>query len=226
MGRRKYKREYYSALRRKEAFATSGPRIKVRFFAGYDFDNEMINDSELVKHLYEKGHSMGSDILNTSKSQILNSFMDITRCCDPLQRLQIIKGFVEDGELKEIVFDVACSDGLQVNEENYRCPDNGAEVNIKDCSFDSSVGASELKAFWKDPTYETGQRAFYYVRVLENPTCRWSTWDSIRNNVEPSQTIQLQFKKSLVVANSSIALINERHKRNTCFSNRHSFSFY
>ena len=177
----------YSALRRKEAFATSGPRIKVRFFAGYDFDNEMINDSELVKHLYEKGHSMGSDILNTSKKSDPEFFLWAIQdaASAPLQRLQIIKGFVEDGELKEIVFDVACSDGLQVNEENYRCPDNGAEVNIKDCSFDSSVGASELKAFWKDPTYETGQRAFYYVRVLENPTCRWSTWDSIRNNVEP-----------------------------------------
>ena len=177
----------YSALRRKEAFATSGPRIKVRFFAGYDFNNEMINDEKLIKHLYEKGHSMGSDILNTIKKSEPEFFVWAVQDADsaPLQRLQIIKGYVEDGEIKEIVFDVACSDGLDVNPNNYRCPDNGAQVNLDDCSYDSSTGSSELKTFWKDPTYIKGQRVFYYVRVLENPTCRWSTWDALRNNVEP-----------------------------------------
>ena len=177
----------YSALRRKEAFATSGPRIKVRFFAGYDFNNEMINDEELIKHLYEKGHSMGSDILNTIKKSEPEFFVWAVQDADsaPLQRLQVIKGYVEDGEIKEIVFDVACSDGLDVNPNNYRCPDNGAQVNLDDCSYDSSTGSSELKTFWKDPTYIKGQRVFYYVRVLENPTCRWSTWDALRNNVEP-----------------------------------------
>ena len=177
----------YSALRRKEAFATSGPRIKVRFFAGYDFNNEMINDENLIKHLYEKGHSMGSDILNTIKKSEPEFFVWAVQDADsaPLQRLQVIKGYVEDGEIKEIVFDVACSDGLDVNPNNYRCPDNGAQVNLDDCSYDSSIGSSELKTFWKDPTYIKGQRVFYYVRVLENPTCRWSTWDALRNNVEP-----------------------------------------
>ncbi len=177
----------YSALRRKEAFATTGPRIKVRFFAGYDFNEEMINNDGLVKHLYEKGHAMGSDVLNTSTKADPEFFIWAIQDSDsaPLQRLQIIKGFVDDGDLKEIVFDVACSDDLEVNQDNYRCPDNGAMVNIQDCSYDNSVGASELKTFWKDPTYKIGQRAFYYVRVLENPTCRWSTWDAIRNNVEP-----------------------------------------
>ena len=147
----------------------------------------MINNDGLVKHLYEKGHSMGSDVLITSTKADPEFFIWAIQDSDsaPLQRLQIIKGFVEDGDLKEIVFDVACSDDLKVNQDNYRCPDNGAMVNIQDCSYDNSVGASELKTFWKDPTYQTGQRAFYYVRVLENPTCRWSTWDAIRNNVEP-----------------------------------------
>ena len=177
----------YSALRRKEAFATTGPRIKVRFFAGYDFNKAMINNDGLVKHLYERGHSMGSDVLNTNTKADPEFFIWAIQDSDsaPLQRLQIIKGFVDDGDLKEIVFDVACSDDLKVNQDNYRCPDNGAMVNIQDCSYDNSVGASELKTFWKDPTYKKGQRAFYYVRVLENPTCRWSTWDAIRNNVEP-----------------------------------------
>ena len=155
----------YSALRRKETFATSGPRIKVRFFAGYEFDFEMINKQDLVKHLYENGHTMGSEILNTEKKGEPTFFLWALQDADsaPLQRLQIIKGYIEDGELKEHVFDVLCSVGLEVNKDTSRCPDNGAIVNLNDCSFDTSTGASELKTFWEDPTYVEGQRTFYYL---------------------------------------------------------------
>ena len=187
----------YSALRRKETFATSGPRIKVRFFAGYEFDFEMINKQDLVKHLYENGHTMGSEILNTEKKGEPTFFLWALQDADsaPLQRLQIIKGYIEDGELKEHVFDVMCSDGLEVNQDTYMCPDNGAIVNLNDCSFDTSTGASELKTFWEDPTYVEGQRTFYYLRVIENPTCRWSTWDAIRNNVEPRSDYPLTIQE-------------------------------
>ena len=187
----------YSALRRKETFATSGPRIKVRFFAGYEFDFEMINKQDLVKHLYENGHTMGSEILNTEKKGEPTFFLWALQDADsaPLQRLQIIKGYIEDGELKEHVFDVLCSDGLEVNQDTSRCPDNGAIVNLNDCSFDTSTGASELKTFWEDPTYVEGQRTFYYLRVIENPTCRWSTWDAIRNNVEPRSDYPLTIQE-------------------------------
>ena len=103
----------------------------------------------------------------------------------PLQRLQIIKGWEEGGETFEIVYDVACSDGLEVDSASGRCPDNGARVDLTDCSITKDSGAAELSAFWADPDFDATQRAFYYVRVLENPTCRWSTWDSIRAGVEP-----------------------------------------
>ena len=109
----------------------------------------------------------------------------------PLQRVQIIKGFAENaigdpvGRPNEQVYDVACSDGLEVDPITHRCPDNGAKVNLSDCSISSDVGASELKTYWKDPDFDPTQKAFYYVRVLENPTCRWSTWDALRNGVEP-----------------------------------------
>ena len=107
-----------------------------------------------------------------------------------LQRIQIIKGWVEDGENQEQVYDVACSDGLNVDPETHRCPDNGARVNLEDCSITAGVGATELKTLWHDPDFTPGQEAFYYVRVLENPVCRWSTWDAIREGATLRSDLQ------------------------------------
>ena len=103
----------------------------------------------------------------------------------PLQRLQIIKGTLLEGGMYETVYDVACSDGLTVDPETHRCPDNGALVDLTSCSFSNDVGAAELAAVWRDPEFDPAERAFYYVRALENPTCRWSTWDALRNGVSP-----------------------------------------
>jgi len=111
-----------------------------------------------------------------------------------LQRVQIIKGWLENGEHQEQVYDVACSDGLSVDPQSHRCPDNGARVDLNDCSTSANVGAGELKTLWQDPNFTPGQEAFYYARVLENPVCRWSTWDAIRAGEAPrsdlSATIQ------------------------------------
>ena len=177
----------YDAFRRKESFATSGPRMTIRFFAGYDLDTAKINDTDLVEYLYTNSETMGADLDGIS-NQIPSFFVWAVRdsYTAPLQRVQIIKGFVDSqGNPQEQVFDVACSDGGSPNPETYRCPDNNAKIDISNCAFSQDVGASELKTFWSDPTFEVDQRAFYYVRALENPTCRWSTWDALRNNVEP-----------------------------------------
>jgi hypothetical protein len=99
--------------------------------------------------------------------------------------LQIVKGWTEDGEGHERVYDVACSDGQTPDPKTHRCPDNGAGVDPKTCRFDIDKGATELRAAWRDPEFDRRQRAFYYVRVLENPTCRWSTWDALRAGIEP-----------------------------------------
>lgn len=182
--------EIYDAFRRKETFATSGPRIKVRFFSGYDFEDTDINDLELVKKAYEGNLSMGSTIsIEEAKEPkfLVWAFADPLGA--PLQRIQVIKGWMENGEQQEQVYDVACSDELIVNTLTHRCPDNGAKVDIENCSIDENSGASELKTFWQDPDFLMEQRAFYYVRVLENPVCRWSTWDSIREGVEPRPDI-------------------------------------
>ncbi|MEP2380392.1 DUF3604 domain-containing protein, partial [Parasphingorhabdus sp.] len=75
-------------------------------------------------------------------------------------------------------------------DSNFRCPDNGAKVDLTDCSISDDKGAPELKTFWRDPEFQAGQRASYYVRVLENPVCRWSTWDALRAGVTPNPALQ------------------------------------
>ncbi|MEH6552363.1 MAG: DUF3604 domain-containing protein [Pseudomonadales bacterium] len=185
----------YDALRRKETFATSGTRIKVRFFASYDFNDAQLNSPDLVSTAYQNGTTMGGTLQASDNRQ--PTFLTWA-VADPntakLQRVQIIKGWLENGEHQEQVYDVACSDGLSVDPQTHRCPDNGAQVNLNDCSRTANIGASELKTLWQDPNFTAGQEAFYYARVLENPVCRWSTWDAIRAGETPrsdlSATIQ------------------------------------
>jgi len=182
----------YSALRRKEVFATSGPRLRIRLFAGYDFDQTMLTAPDGVQQAYGKGVSMGGTLL--AQDPALNAMGSpgflVMASADPdsapLQRLQIIKGWVDaDGTTHEDVIDVACADGAEVNPETNRCQDNGARVDISDCSITPEVGTTELSTLWHDPNFKPDQRAFYYARVLENPTCRWSTWDAVREGVAP-----------------------------------------
>ena len=174
----------YDAFRRKETFGTSGTRMKVRFFAGNDLPE--LEDEDLIGKAYGGGVPMGGDLI-ANAAEIPSFIAWVAK--DPnsasLQRLQIIKGWVEDGEAQEQVFDVACSDGGSIDPTSHRCADNGAQVNLSDCSISEGLGAAELKARWQDPSYDPNQHAIYYVRALENPTCRWSTWDAIRAGVAP-----------------------------------------
>ena len=176
----------YNAFRRKETFATSGPRIKVRFFGGFDFAPGLANDPQLVATAYTLGVAMGGEL--TASAGDAPAFL-AWAMADPngtaLQRVQVIKGYLENGEHQERIYDVACSDGLAPDAGSHRCPDNGARVDLADCSITAGNGARELKSLWRDPDFNAGQEAFYYLRVLENPTCRWSTWDAVRAGVEP-----------------------------------------
>ena len=179
----------FTAFRNKETFATSGPRIKVRFFGGYDLENLKLNDNNLIKKAYSNNTPMGGNIFSDGTGS--PTFL-IWAISDPysgkLQRSQIVKGWIENGEHNERIYDVACSDNLQVDPSTYRCPDNGSQVNLNDCST-NNLGSSELKTLWKDPNFKEDQNAFYYVRVLENPSCRWSTWDSVRAGEKPRSDI-------------------------------------
>ncbi len=176
----------FDAFRRKETFATTGPRMRVRFFASHDFEADLLDRRDLVKTAYAQGVTMGGDLMARNGS--IPKFI-VWATADPgsaaLQRVQVIKGFMREGQSQEQVFDVACSDGLTADPGTHRCPDNGATVDLTDCSITREKGAAELKVLWQDPTFDAGERAFYYVRALENPTCRWSTWDAIRAGVAP-----------------------------------------
>ena len=177
----------FAAMRRKETFATSGPRIRVRFFAGYDLPADVLTRPDTVRQAYAHGVPMGGDLLPI-RGKAPKFLVWAVR--DPsggyLQRAQIVKGWIENGVAREKVFDVACADGLKIEPTTARCPSNGAGVDLKTCQPDRFKGDVDLRTVWADPTFNPRQRAFYYLRVLENPSCRWSTWEAIRNGTPPN----------------------------------------
>ena len=177
----------FDALKRRESFATSGTRIRVRFFGGFGLDEAVAEVADPIAVAYEHGVPMGGDLEGGGDGA--PSFL-VWALRDPenawLQRAQVIKGWLEDGETKEQVYDVVCSDGLEPDPETHRCEDNGAQVNLDDCSVSRDKGAVELRSTWTDQDFDPGARSFYYVRVLENPTCRWSTWDALSLGIEPN----------------------------------------
>ncbi|MFK7914682.1 MAG: DUF3604 domain-containing protein [Pseudomonadales bacterium] len=177
--------DIYAAFRRKETFSTSGPFIQVRFFGGYGIPDDVLTRDDAITALYDNATTMGGDLAPSGDAKP-QFFLWASRDANsaPLQRLQVVKGWVADGETQERVFDVACSNGLSVDPKTQRCPDNGSGVNIATCDQIGS-GAAELKTVWQDPDYQPEQHAFYYLRALENPTCRWSTWDAIRSGGAP-----------------------------------------
>jgi len=168
----------FNGMRSKETFGTSGPRIQVRMFAG-DYSQDILTAPDMLEQAYAGGTAMGGEVSVENPTFLAWATRDPNSA--PLQRLQIIK--VWDGG--EAVYDVACSGGATPDPATNRCPDNGAEVNLSDCSI-RGEGAAELKTLWQDPSFTESEKASYYVRVLENPTCRWSTWDAVRNGTPPN----------------------------------------
>jgi hypothetical protein len=180
----------FDAMQRKETFGTSGPRMRVRLFAG-DYDAAMLGSPDLLETAYARGVPMGGRLTGAAASTAPGFIAWAVRDAQsaPLQRLQIIKVWEENGKAKEAVYDVACSgDGLP-DPVTHRCPDNGASVDISTCATKPGTGAGELRAFWRDPDWQAGKQAAYYVRVLENPTCRWSTWDAARAGTLPNPAL-------------------------------------
>jgi len=166
----------FAAMQRREAYATSGPRINVRFFGGWDFPADMCQLTDFVSRGYEQGVPMGSDLkmgadlrINSGDAPrfLVSALKDPGTIDAPgvdLQRVQIIKGWLDaKGQTHEQVFDVAGN------------ANNGAWVDLASCET-QGVGAKDLCAVWQDPEFDSQQKAFYYSRVLENPSCRWNSY--------------------------------------------------
>jgi hypothetical protein len=175
----------WDALARRETFGTSGTRIRVRFFGGFDYPTDLHKSPDLVKIGYAKGVPMGGDLKPAPGGRPPRFVVWATRDPDsaPLQKIQIVKGWVEDGKNSVKIYDVACSDGLKPDPKTGLCPDNGATVDLSNCRVGEGKGAGELAATWADPAFDPKIRAVYYVRVLEDPVCRWSTYDALRLKV-------------------------------------------
>lgn len=181
----------FDGLKKKETFATSGTRIRLRFFAAWNFGEDIIGDTNLVERAYQSGVPMGGTLGRDRESQdsTRKPKLLIWAAKDPdnasLDRIQLIKGWIENGEQKEHIFDIACSDGRSPDSTTGKCPDTSAQVDLDTCQITEGDGDTELKVLWEDESFNPEHASFYYVRVLQNPTCRWSTYDAIRLGIKP-----------------------------------------
>ena len=178
--------EIWDAMRRKEVYGTTGPRMLVRFFGGWDYTADDFNSRQPAFRGYEKGVPMGGD-LRARKNDAAPSFL-VYALRDPiganLDRIQIIKGWLDaDGKTHEKVYDVAWSSGREPD-ANGILPPVGNTVDVANANWMNTIGASELGTVWVDPDFDPAQSAFYYARVLEIPTPRWVVYDAFRFGVE------------------------------------------
>jgi len=169
----------FDAMRRKEVYGTSGVRIKVRLFGGWDYKESVFGQRDWVKAGYRGGVPMGGDL--QPRKGGAPSFI-VWALKDPddgnLDRIQIVKGWTKNGELFEHVYDVAWAGDRRPDPRTGKVPAIRSTVNIKNASYTNTVGATELKKVWRDPDFDPSLHAFYYVRVLQIPTPRWSTYDA------------------------------------------------
>jgi hypothetical protein len=170
----------FAAMRRREAYGTSGPRVVVRFFGGFELPENLCDSDRFVEIGYRKGVPMGSDLPPARGDAprfavwALRDPGTEARPGTPLQRIQIVKGWVAGGEVQERVYDVAGN------------VQNGASVDLATCET-AGPGAENLCNVWTDPDFDPSEHAFYYARVLENPTCRWSQYVCNAHGVDCSE---------------------------------------
>jgi hypothetical protein len=177
----------FDAMQRKEVYATTGPRMIVRFFGGWDFTEQDTKSRLLANVGYEKGVPMGSDLRVMPKDAKAPGFMVYAlrdRIGANLDRIQIVKGWMDaSGKTQEKVYDVAWS-GDRKPDSKGKLPAVGNTVDVANANWKNTIGSAELGTIWTDPDFDPAQKAFYYARVLEIPTPRWSTYDAFRYGVD------------------------------------------
>ncbi|MEE8286230.1 MAG: DUF3604 domain-containing protein, partial [Gammaproteobacteria bacterium] len=176
----------FDAMMRKETYATTGTRMTVRVFGGWDYDKNDVFSPEFARIGYQGGVPMGGDLTAAPAGKAPSLIIAAVRDPDGanLDRVQIVKGWVDDkGQTQEQIYDVACADDRAIKAGRCEKP-VGNTVDVKTATYSNRIGDATLSAYWQDPDFDSKQRAFYYVRVLEIPTPRWTTYDAVRFGVE------------------------------------------
>lgn len=177
----------FDAMQRKEVYATTGPRIAVRFFGGWDFEESDLLARIPAKVGYDKGVPMGGDLLPAPEGASAPTFL-VAALRDPiganLDRVQIVKGWLNaDGTTGEQVYDVVWS-GDREQDADGKVPSVGSTVDVASASWTNTIGAAELATVWTDPDFDPAQRAVYYARVIEIPTPPWYAYDAFRYGID------------------------------------------
>jgi hypothetical protein len=173
--------EIFDAMRRREVYATTGSRIGLRFFGGWNFESDDIHKPNLARIGYRKGVPMGGELGAAGDSA--PAFL-VAAVKDPhganLDRIQIVKGWLDSkGRLHEKIYNIAMSDGRVVRDDG-RVEKLASTVDLEQATYSNKVGAEQLNSYWQDPDFDPEQRAFYYARVIEISTPRWSIYDAVR----------------------------------------------
>ena len=182
----------WDGMYRKETFGVSGPHIKVRFFGGWGYNKDILNASDWVHQSYANGVPMGADLhpmTGRAPTFVVWAVKDPTSA--NLDRIQIIKGWTKNGQSFEKIFDVAWSGDRKPNKWSGRVPAIQSTVDMEKATYTNTVGSTELKTVWTDPEFDASLHAFYYARVLEIPTPRWTFMQAVKAGVPPPDVAPL-----------------------------------
>jgi hypothetical protein len=181
------RRDIFDAMKRKEVYATTGTRIRVRVFAGWDFKADEVSRPDFIDQGYQRGVPMGGDLSKAPKGKAPTFMIRALRDPDGanLDRVQIIKGWLDkNGKTHERIYDVAVSDGRKIGRDGRAKKPVGSTVNVERATYTNTIGDAVMAAHWREPDFNAGEHAFYYVRVLEIPTPRWTTYDAAFFGIE------------------------------------------
>jgi hypothetical protein len=181
----------FDGIKRKECYGTSGPLIRLRFFGGWGYSDDLMSRRNWVRDAYRGGVPMGGDLPPKGRAKAPTFVVEALK--DPesgnLDRIQIVKGWYQGGQPREQVYDVVWSDGRTPDPQTGKLPPVGNTVDVSTATYTNGIGDSQLSAVWTDPDFDPKQHAVYYVRVIEIPTPRWNTYDAVKLGRPPLEGV-------------------------------------